>query len=137
MDHKSLEAPPRESLIAPISHRNNDVEQECIFNDHRETINEFNKRQLGRLIIKHCGNEGSEDNEEKGSMRRLLQEAIDYLPKERELIWKNAKVTIYDIKGNSLEITSGSGMNEFFIHHNIKGETTIVKKENKGFCVIS
>lgn len=70
-------------------------------------------------------------------MRRLLQEAIDYLPKEREAIWKNAKVTIYDIKGNSLEITSGNGTHEFFIHHNIKGETTIVKKGNRGFCVIN
>lgn len=107
------------------------------FKDEKVKIKEFNKRELGRIILKQCGNEGSIDNEEKGSMRRLLQEAIDYLPKEKPGVWKNATVTIYDIKGNSLEITSGHGGNQFFINHNMKGETSIHKKRSTGGCVMS
>ncbi|XP_033727322.1 uncharacterized protein LOC117316696 [Pecten maximus] len=110
-------------------------DQELSFKDDKVTIKEFNKRELGRLILKQCGNEGTVDNEEKGSMRRLLQEAIDYLPKEKVGVWKNATVTIYDIKGNSLEITSGRGRHQFFINHNIKGETTIHKKGSGG-CIL-
>ncbi|XP_069104841.1 uncharacterized protein [Argopecten irradians] len=91
-------------------------------------IKNFNKRAIGRIIIKQCGNEGCIDNDEKTSMRRLLQEVIDYLPKQSNRVWENATVTIYDINGNTLKITSGKGGNQFFVNHNDKGATTVYPK---------
>lgn len=74
------------------------------------TVNEINKRNLGMMIIRHVGHEGTED---KYGLRRLLQTCIDFLPTRTADVWRNASITIYDEEDNMFKIGSGEMKHQF------------------------
>lgn len=73
-------------------------------------MNEINKRNLGMMIIRHVGHEGSED---KYGLRRLLQTCIDFLPTRTADVWRNASITIYDEDDNMFKIGSGEMKHQY------------------------
>ena len=87
------------------------------------------------MILKYCGNEGSEDDKKAASMRRLLQALIDFIPKENAKIWKNATIKIYDVETNSLCVVSGKGNHKFVLMHGMKDEP-IIKRTEDSKCTI-
>lgn len=93
-----------------------------------ETVYNINKRSLGKLILKYCGNEGNVENEHQKSLRGLLQAVIDHLEKEHSMTWRNAEINIYDIDNHALKIRSGRGGNSFVVQY--KGDTEEVEIVN-------
>lgn len=92
---------------------------------------------MGKIIIKHSGNEGHIKNERKTSIRRLLQGLIDFLSKENDNVWKNAEIDIYDNDYNAFRIISGNGDNKFIVQ--FKGHTEnieIVNIERQQSCAV-
>lgn len=73
-------------------------------------VEEINKRNLGKMIVRCIGNEG---NDEKPGLRRLFQTCIDFLQIEAEGNWKNASITIYDEDDNMYKIASGTRKHQF------------------------
>lgn len=74
-------------------------------------VEEINKRNLGKMIIRYIGHEGVD---EKPGLRRLLQACIDYLQTEAEGVWKNASITIYDDDDDDVyTIASGTRKHQF------------------------
>ena len=60
----------------------------------------ISKRTIGKLMVKHCGNEGQEDDPTLVvTLRRILQATITKLDTESEETWKNAEIVIYDQRG--------------------------------------
>lgn len=80
------------------------------YQEELRTVNEINKRNLGMMIIRHVGHEGSED---KYGLRRLLQTCIDFLPTRTADVWRNASITIYDEDDNMFKIGSGKMKHQF------------------------
>lgn len=76
-------------------------------------VEEINKRNLGKMIVRYVGHEGVE---EKQGLRRLLQACIDFLQKEAAGIWKNASITIYDEDDNMYTIASGTRKHQFICY---------------------
>jgi hypothetical protein len=74
---------------------------------------EINKRSLGKAIIQFCGNEGTENDANKATLRRLLQAVISHVENEKSHIWQDAEVTIYDDLLDVYKIRSGDGKHAF------------------------
>lgn len=89
-----------------------------------QEVSVINKRTLGKMIVKHIGHEGVEENK---NLRRLLQTCIDYLQKEKDSFWENASITIYDEDDNMYKIASGKRKHQF-ICRLINGEPVIREK---------
>ena len=95
-------------------------------------VSSISKIHIGKVIVKTCGNEGSEDSEGKANMRRLLQSTIEYLEKEKEKVWVNAEVTVYDDYGNTIIMVSGSGRCKFIVSKNGRNEVEFINTERPG-----
>ncbi|XP_062597222.1 uncharacterized protein LOC134258699 [Saccostrea cucullata] len=80
------------------------------YQDEVLEVEEINKRNLGKMIIRHVGHEGVD---EKPDLRRLLQACIDHLQTESESFWRNASITIYDEDDNMYKIASGTKKHQF------------------------
>lgn len=103
-----------------------------------EVVEEINKRSLGTIILKYCGNEGNVENESQTSLRKLLQASSNYLQKENEKVWKNAEINIYDNDDQALTVKSGKGENSFIVQYKGKSEDIeIVNEQRKKQCCIS
>lgn len=85
------------------------------YQEELRTVNEINKRNLGMMIIRQVGHEGSED---KYGLRRLLQTCIDFLPTRTVDVWRNASITIYDEDDNMYKIGSGEMEHQFICQMN-------------------
>ncbi|XP_035660783.1 collagen alpha-1(XIX) chain-like [Branchiostoma floridae] len=94
------------------------------------TVEEINKIQLGKLIIKYCGHEGTTDNEQTASLRRLLQRAITNLEPLQEQypgVWRDAELKIFDLYGNGYVVKSGQGSVKFVVQITGKGDVELSK----------
>ena len=77
-------------------------------------------------MVKHCGNEGQEDDPTLVvTLRRILQATITKLDTETEETWKNAEIVIYDQRGNDFCIRSGNAENKFVVQLDEKDEINI------------
>lgn len=92
---------------------------------------------LGKFIIKHCGNEGNMQDEQKTSLRKLLHEIVSFLKCENSNVWKNAEINIYDNDKNAFQIISGYGENIFVVQYTGKSDhIDIVNIERPHTCVL-
>ena len=92
------------------------------------------KRSIGKVIIKHCGNEGQKDDETLPvTLRELLRETITKLDTESEATWRNAEISVYDKQGNKVCIRSGRAQNKFVVQLDEKDETNITCTKRKGW----
>ena len=78
------------------------------------------------MIVKICGNEGTEDDENSAQIRKQLQAIITYLDKEKQKTWKDATITIYDRNYDAWKIRAGKGHAEFVVNKDGYGELQIV-----------
>jgi hypothetical protein len=86
----------------------------------------ISKRTIGKLMVKHCGNEGQQDDPTLVvTLRRILQATITKLDTESEETWKNAEIVIYDQQGNDFCIRSGNFVNKFVVQLDEKDEINI------------
>lgn len=99
------------------------------FTDEVVEVDVINKRNLGKLIVRHVGHEGVK---EKPNLRRLLQACIDFLQNENENFWKNASITIYDEADNMYKIVSGTRKHQFICRMK-NGEPSISEKTGQEF----
>lgn len=88
------------------------------------TVEEINKRNIAKMIIRNVGHEGTPD---KHGLRRLLQACIDFLQTKEGDLWKNASITIYDEDDNMYKIQSGN-MKHQFICQMTDGEPSVDDK---------
>jgi hypothetical protein len=92
----------------------------------------INKRTIGKLIVKHCGNEGQTDDPSLVvSLRQILQATITKLDTENEETWSNAEIVIYDQTGKDFCIRSGKAENKFVIQLDERDEIRITCTERK------
>lgn len=88
----------------------------------------INKVNVGKAIIKLCGNEGTSD---ENGLRRLLQAVIDYIPTEKDqTVWKHAEVEIYDVNYKRYTISSGNGDSKFYVSYDEHDSPIVVRKRN-------
>eukprot|EP00058_Branchiostoma_floridae_P021271 XP_002606761.1 hypothetical protein BRAFLDRAFT_82403 [Branchiostoma floridae] len=78
--------------------------QKNIVHNNEVEVQEINKVVLGKLIVKHVGNEGTEDNERQAVLRQMLQRVITELEREKPEVWCNAELVIYDMYGNDYTV---------------------------------
>ena len=96
----------------------------------------INKRTIGKLIVKYCGNEGKEEDPELAvSLRRILQATITKLDTESEETWENAEIVIYDQLGNDFCIRSGEAMNKFVVQLDEEDKISIMctRRQRRSF----
>lgn len=96
------------------------------FQDELLDVEEINKRNLGKMIVRYIGHEGVD---EKPGLRRLLQACIDFLQTEAAGFWKNASITIYDEDDNMYKIASGTRKHQFICRMK-NGEPFIKEKKS-------
>ncbi|XP_028414848.1 uncharacterized protein LOC114537930 [Dendronephthya gigantea] len=109
---------------------NNSIEKQSY--SRQETVEIISKRTIGKLIVKHCGNEGqSDDPTLVVSLRRILQATITKLDTESEETWRNAEIVIYDQEGNDFCIRSGDFENKFVVQLDEKDEINITCTNRK------
>lgn len=101
---------PNDRNLKTLVERMKDHRGTFSFKDKVMDVEEINKRNLGKMIVRCIGNEG---NDEKPGLRRLLQACIDFLQTEAEGFWKNASITIYDEDDNMYKIASGTRKHQF------------------------
>ena len=89
-------------------------------------MKEISKTQVGRVILKECGNEGTQDSEQKANLRRLLQGVIDNF-KEGPAVRGNADIQVSDNFGYSVRIVSGKGEYKYVVLMNGSGEIDLKK----------
>lgn len=89
-------------------------------------VEEINKRNLGKMIVRYIGHEGVD---KKPGLRRLLQACIDFLQTEAGGFWKNASITIYDEDDNMYKIASGTRKHQFICRMK-NGEPFIKEKKS-------
>ena len=93
---------------------------------NKETVPAITKRSIGKLIVKHCGNEGQADDPTLVvTLRQILQATITKLDTESEETWRNAEIVIYDQEGNDFCIRSGDAENKFVVQLDEKDEINI------------
>lgn len=98
------------SCLKKLQENMKDHREMLTYQEELRTVNEINKRNLGMMIIRYVGHEGSED---KYGLRRLLQTCIDFLPTRTDDVWRNASITIYDEDDNMFKIGSGEMKHQF------------------------
>lgn len=93
---------------------------------------EINKRSLGKAIVKFCGNEGTENDQNKAVLRRLLQAAISHVELEATHKWRNAEVKIYDDNFDVYSLRAGQyGHRVFMVSMDENDEPKVVKAKQK------
>lgn len=98
----------------------------------QETVPAITKRSIGKLIVKHCGNEGQVDDPSLYvTLRQMLQATITKLDTESPETWKNAEIVIYDQRGNDFCIRSGDAENKFVVQLDEKDEINIMCTDRK------
>lgn len=95
-------------------------------------VDEINKRSMGKAIIQFCGNEGSQDNNNKAKLRRLMQATISYMEKESPHVWKNAEVKMYDDSCDVYSILAGDGKTKFVALFDENGSPEVIKSKHAG-----
>lgn len=102
------------------------------FLDEVIEVNVINKRVLGKVMVKYCGNEGTQNDARTASLRKLLQAAIDFIQSDpKHTNWHNAEITVYDLDDNSFRIISGHGKHQYVVSDGENGNTEIVNTSNK------
>ncbi|KAH3775803.1 hypothetical protein DPMN_177209 [Dreissena polymorpha] len=101
-----------------------DISLNCEQNTYK--CSEINKRLVGKVILRFCGNEASTN---KQDLRRLLQALISYIPEANKRIWNSAEITIFDDDLNQYTIVSGNGDNKFIISFDEKGHPQVLKEK--------
>ncbi|XP_053390387.1 uncharacterized protein LOC128553281 [Mercenaria mercenaria] len=86
---------------------------------------EINKVSIGKLMVKVCGNEGTDDDENSAFVRKLLQSLLTHFENEKDKAWKDNEVTIYDKKLNSLIMKAGKGHKATVVSLDGQGEIFI------------
>ncbi|XP_066283286.1 uncharacterized protein [Branchiostoma lanceolatum] len=119
MGNLMVSSPPEKTIV-----HNNEVE-----------VQEINKVVLGKLIVKHVGNEGSEVTEREKVLRQMLQRVITELEREKPEVWRNAELVIYDMYGNDYTVRAGQAENKFVVHLDGQDEIrlTCTDRSSKGF----
>ncbi|XP_021347266.1 uncharacterized protein LOC110446438 [Mizuhopecten yessoensis] len=102
------------------------------YND-QYTVPEINKRHMAKLEVKVCGNEGTVGDEKQEDLRKFFHAAIDQIQKEKPEVWKNAKIVIQDMYGQSIAITAGKGEYKFTLQHDNKGEIQVYREGKSGW----
>ncbi|XP_078599656.1 uncharacterized protein LOC144874888 [Branchiostoma floridae x Branchiostoma japonicum] len=91
--------------------RYTDIQEEGV------TVNEINKRVLGKLIVEKVGNEGADVTARAAVLRTVLQRAITHLESQPAEVWKNAELLIIDKFGQVYPIRSGNAENKFVLYY--------------------
>ena len=113
-------------------HKRSNISDDSEFLDEIIEVKVINKRVIGRVMIKYCGNEGTSNDKRATSLRKLLQRVIDCLQStQKHTNWCNAEVTVYDLDDNSFRIISGQGKHLFVVSEGDNGEAEIVNTSNK------
>ncbi|XP_078594915.1 uncharacterized protein LOC144872513 [Branchiostoma floridae x Branchiostoma japonicum] len=109
--------------------------EKTIVHNNEVEVQEINKVVLGKLIVKHVGNEGTEDNERQAVLRQMLQRVITELEREKPEVWRNAELVIYDMYGNDYTVRAGKAENKFVVHLDGQDEIrlTCTDRSSKGF----
>ncbi|XP_019618617.1 PREDICTED: uncharacterized protein LOC109465672 isoform X1 [Branchiostoma belcheri] len=81
------------------------------------TVNEINKRVLGKLIVEKVGNEGADVTARAAVLRTALQRAITHLESQPAEVWQNAELEIIDKYGQVYHIRAGQAENKFVLYH--------------------
>ena len=99
---------------------------------------QLNKRTLGKVMIIMCGNEGSQDDNKHSTLRQMLQAAISYIEKEKERVWDNAEIKIYDGLGDIYLIKSGTAANKFVVMYKSAKDIRVIRthKDRNECCVM-
>ena len=98
----------------------------------------ISKRTIGKLIVKHCGNQGQADDPTLVvSLRRILQATITKLDTEPEETCRNAEIVIYDQLGNDFCIRLGDFESKFFVQLDEKDEINIMCTNRKKQSIFS
>lgn len=117
---------PNDSSLKTLVERMKNHRGTFSYQDEVIEVEEINKRNLGKMIIRHVGHEGVD---EKPGLRRLFQACIDFLQREAEGFWKNASITIYDEDTNMYKIASGTRKHQFICRMKT-GEPDITEKKS-------
>lgn len=117
---------PNDSCLKILVERMKEHRETFSFQDEEMEVEEINKRNLGKMIVRYVGHEGVD---EKPGLRRLLQACIDLLQTEAEGYWKNASITIYDEDDNMYIIASGTRKHQFICCMQ-NGEPSITKTKS-------
>ncbi|XP_035677892.1 uncharacterized protein LOC118416766 isoform X2 [Branchiostoma floridae] len=109
--------------------------EKTIVHNNEVEVQEINKVVLGKLIVKHVGNEGTEDNERQAVLRQMLQRVITELEREKPEVWRNAELVIYDMYGNDYTVRAEKAENKFVVHLDGQDEIrlTCTDRSSKGF----
>ncbi|XP_078671252.1 uncharacterized protein LOC144911244 [Branchiostoma floridae x Branchiostoma belcheri] len=91
-------------------------QQKAVEYNNEVEVKEINKVVLGKLIVKHVGNEGTEDTARQAVLRQMLQRVITELEREKPEVWQNAELVIYDMYGNDYMVRAGKAENKFVVH---------------------
>lgn len=119
-----IESNPNDRNLKTLVETMKDHRGTFSFKDKVMDVEEINKRNLAKMIVRCIGNEG---NDKKPGLRRLLQACIDFLQTEAEGFWKNASITIYDEDDNMYMIASGTRKHQFICRMK-NGEPFIMEK---------
>ncbi|CAH1264581.1 Hypp3029 [Branchiostoma lanceolatum] len=109
--------------------------QKTVVHNNEVEVQEINKVVLGKLIVKHVGNEGSNDDKREEVLRQMLQRVITELEREKPEVWRNAELVIYDMYGNDYTVRAGQAENKFVVHLDGQDEIrlTCTDRSSKGF----
>lgn len=117
---------PNDSYLKSLVEKMKEHRGTFSFQDEVMDVEEINKRNLGKMIVRYIGHEGVD---EKPGLRRLLQACIDFLQTEAGGFWKNASITIYDEDDNMYKIASGTRKHQFICRMK-NGEPFIKEKKS-------
>lgn len=93
---------------------------------------EISKRTFGMAIVKFCGHEGTENDQNKKVLRRLLQAAISHVELETAATWRNTEVKIYDDNFDVYSIKAGKHEHRvFMVSMDEKDEPKVVKTKHE------
>ncbi|XP_071098280.1 uncharacterized protein [Haliotis cracherodii] len=97
------------------------------------TVEEINKRSLGKLIVRVVGHEGWENSEAEQVLRRQIQTCITNIDNYSPDTWTDARVTFLGMDGSAYVIQSGNGKRRFIVRLDIDDEIKFVdfQKLNK------
>lgn len=112
-------------------HNKDNDDEEDNFN---HPCDEINKRSIGKVMVKLCGNEGTKDTDEMATLRRLFQAVISHIPNERAFVWKDAEIAVFDDKCNIYKIKSGDGHTKFIVSMDNFGNPSIIHRQSMISC---
>ncbi|XP_052230482.1 uncharacterized protein LOC127844378 [Dreissena polymorpha] len=93
----------------------------------------ISKINIGKAIIKWCGNESKAD---VTGLRRLLQAVIDYMATEKDQsVWQNAELDIYDLFYKQYKLTSGDGKCKFYVSYDELDSPIVIPKQRPKISV--